>query len=252
MQQGFTLVELAIVLMIIGLLIGGVLRGQELMQNARITSTIQQVKAYQGAMVSFHDTYGDLPGDLRKATDRLPGCNTDNSCKDGNGNSVFDTATNFVWSSVSVNIDSEAAQFWKHLALAHLISGIDVSASAPEWGKSNPIAKIKGGFFMNSSAASIAGSTQPIATGNYLILRNSITGQWVCGSGSGDMEEMCVISPQRGLQIDRKMDDGFAITGDVLAVSSGWNKGCGGGTNGFTGYTETKTTSSCDMMFRLN
>ena len=55
-QSGFTLVELAIVLMIIGLLIGGILRGQELMENARVTSTIQQTKAYDGATTTFRDS----------------------------------------------------------------------------------------------------------------------------------------------------------------------------------------------------
>ena len=48
-QKGFTLVELAIVMTIIGLLIGGVLKGQELMENARVTSTVAQVKGYEGA-----------------------------------------------------------------------------------------------------------------------------------------------------------------------------------------------------------
>jgi prepilin-type N-terminal cleavage/methylation domain-containing protein len=55
-QAGFTLVELAIVMIIIGLLIAGVLKGQELIANARVTSTVAQVKAIDAAISTFKDT----------------------------------------------------------------------------------------------------------------------------------------------------------------------------------------------------
>lgn len=77
-QNGFTLVELAIVMTIIGLLIGGILKGQELMQNARVTATVAQVKSYESATFTFIDKYSALPGDLVTASERLPGC--DENC----------------------------------------------------------------------------------------------------------------------------------------------------------------------------
>jgi prepilin-type N-terminal cleavage/methylation domain-containing protein len=63
-QQGFTLVEIAIVLMIIGLLIGGVLRGQELITSARVRNVIDQKAAIQTAYIAFLDRYRMVPGDL--------------------------------------------------------------------------------------------------------------------------------------------------------------------------------------------
>lgn len=66
-QGGFTLVEIAIVLMIIGLLIGGILRGQELIQSARVRNLIDQKSAIQTAYVGFLDRYRMLPGDLTVA-----------------------------------------------------------------------------------------------------------------------------------------------------------------------------------------
>jgi len=66
-QRGFTLVEIAIVLMIIGLLIGGILRGQELIQSARVRNLIDQKSAVQTAYIGFLDRYRMLPGDLTAA-----------------------------------------------------------------------------------------------------------------------------------------------------------------------------------------
>jgi prepilin-type N-terminal cleavage/methylation domain-containing protein len=66
-QGGFTLVEIAIVLMIVGLLIGGILRGQELIQSARVRNIIDQKSAIQTAYIGFMDRYRMLPGDLTQA-----------------------------------------------------------------------------------------------------------------------------------------------------------------------------------------
>ena len=73
-QAGFTLVELAIVMIIIGLLIAGVLKGQALIGNAKVTAQVAQVKAIDAATSTFKDMYSALPGDLLNATNRLPNC----------------------------------------------------------------------------------------------------------------------------------------------------------------------------------
>jgi prepilin-type N-terminal cleavage/methylation domain-containing protein len=73
-QAGFTLVELAIVMIIIGLLIAGVLKGQALIQNAQVTSTVAQVKSIEAAISTFSDTYAAIPGDLVNPATRLPNC----------------------------------------------------------------------------------------------------------------------------------------------------------------------------------
>ncbi len=63
-QQGFTLVEIAIVLVIIGLLLGGILRGQELIQNARVRNIIDQQNGIKAAFFGFQDRFRMIPGDL--------------------------------------------------------------------------------------------------------------------------------------------------------------------------------------------
>ena len=66
-QQGFTLVEIAIVLVIIGLLLGGILRGQELIQNARVRNIIDQQNGIKAAFFGFQDRFRMIPGDLTAA-----------------------------------------------------------------------------------------------------------------------------------------------------------------------------------------
>ena len=66
-QRGFTLVEIAIVLVIIGLLLGGILRGQELIQNARVRNIIDQQNGIKAAFFGFQDRFRMIPGDLTAA-----------------------------------------------------------------------------------------------------------------------------------------------------------------------------------------
>jgi prepilin-type N-terminal cleavage/methylation domain-containing protein len=73
-QAGFTLVELAIVMIIIGLLIAGVLKGQQLIGNAKVTAQVAQFKAIDAATSTFKDMYAALPGDILTPTTRLPNC----------------------------------------------------------------------------------------------------------------------------------------------------------------------------------
>src|SRR6266481_7333522 len=84
-QAGFTLVELAIVMIIIGLLIAGVLKGQALIQNAQVTATVAQTKAIEAATSTFRDTYNFIPGDMTNPTVRLPNCGVAPCNNIGNG-----------------------------------------------------------------------------------------------------------------------------------------------------------------------
>ncbi len=243
-ERGFTLVELAIVLMIIGLLIGGILRGQELMENARVTATIQQTKAYDGATTTFRDAYSALPGDMVNPGGRLANCNTApcNSVASGGavGNSIIGeslTTKTGTYVSGSANT-SENRLFWLHLAVARLISGVDASgASGPAWGTEYPAARLAGGFHVAYSNIPPSGSV-PAVSGHFLVLRNN-AGNYQVNEASGQS----AISPLRAAQIDRKLDDGLPQTGDVIGVGTA---NCTGAT-----YAETSEMRDCNLMIRV-
>ncbi len=85
-QRGFTLVEIAIVLVIIGLLLGGILKGQELINNAKVRAIADRQNSLKVAWFSFIDRYAALPGDYGQASTYIP------QAENGNGDGLLTTA----------------------------------------------------------------------------------------------------------------------------------------------------------------
>lgn len=245
-NKGFTLVELAIVMTIIGLLIGGVLKGQQLMENARVNATIQRVTSYQAALTTFKETYGAMPGDMLNAQDRIPGCNSGSYCLNGDGNSQVGLATDIT--AMPVN-NSETTQFWKHLAMTDMISGVVPTANTarPQWGETHPAAPIAGGFefYYDPNFYMAATSGHFLRLSNAGILPGGAAQEASAGSGTAAM------SPRMAARVDRKMDDGWPASGSVFVWDSG-NFGCDNMLDGSVGIDETQTARNCIMFFRFD
>src|ERR1700722_12907826 len=148
-QKGFTLVELAIVLTIVGLLIGGILKGQQLIANARVTAQMAQFHAIEAATTTFQDTYQGLPGDLANAGTTGPGY-TQTTCTNGLGAGLVGAYTAVPTAPAACGGATVAAadtKFFEMLASAGLISGVATQAAQAVLllpGDSLPIAKING------------------------------------------------------------------------------------------------------------
>jgi prepilin-type N-terminal cleavage/methylation domain-containing protein len=111
-QQGFTLIEIAIVLVIIGLLLGGILQGQSLINSARVRNLISQMDGVKAAFYGFQDRYRALPGDFSQADKQITGVAAG---VDGDGNGEIENPNGAgFYESIAV---------WDHLSHAGFITG---------------------------------------------------------------------------------------------------------------------------------
>ncbi len=253
-QHGFTLVELAIVMIIIGLLLGGVLKGQQLISNAKVKGTISQLKAYQAAFYSFKDSYGAIPGDMRNANTRLQGCDAGNanSCLPGDGNSLIGPIER-VWADEvsSLPAHNENVQYWKHLALADLITGIDPSINTTSianfaWGATHPASVIRGGFQMVYSEPATWNTS---FNGHILRLQGAVVGNPVLPNGENPLNSKEI------RQIDQTMDDGYAETGVIVGDDGqGGDSPCEGdyGSDNRASGASDADSKDCVMYFKID
>jgi prepilin-type N-terminal cleavage/methylation domain-containing protein len=131
-HNGFTLVEIAIVLVIVGLLIGGVLKGQEMITNAKLKRIERDHAGIAAAMFSYQDRYLQLPGDDSAATGRFniyaPADNAD-----GSGDGIIGDGTDWATPNDTVWTDKgeETLKFFAHLRAAGLVPGDGKDSTRP-------------------------------------------------------------------------------------------------------------------------
>lgn len=183
-EAGFTLVELAIVLVIVGLLLGGIIKGQEMINNAKIKRTYNTQKEIAAAIYSYFDRYGVLPGDDSRAATRW----TNPAVTSGNGNGMIangaaSTAPNFTCSATS----TEQCDLWAGLRQANLISGS---------GFSNPTHPFGG-------AIAVSYYNAPLPTAklqNWIVMQN--------------------VPAEAAKSMDQQFDDGSAATGGIRGTTN--------------------------------
>lgn len=232
-ERGFTLIELAVVMIIIGLLIGGVLKGQELIDNAQVKSTVAQIKALEAALTTFRDKYNALPGDITNPQARLPNCTAAPCNIGGNGDGRINAAGLGV---APTNVQEEATAF-AHLAAAGLLAGIQPTTNVVAFAQMLPEAKVGGGFWLGSTTTGAASGGLAAGTlprGHYLTLNGSVVN---VGLATGSLR------PTQAAQIDRIIDDGSPDNGTIRVV----------GTDCIAAgaYNEANDTASCALYIRI-
>lgn len=181
-QMGFTLVEIAIVLVIIGLLLGGVLKGQELINQAKVKNVANDLNGISAAIYAYQDRYkrlpGDDPGQVRWS---VAGAPLTVAADQGDGDNIIEGTYS------STTDTDESRKFWLNLRLAVFVAGA-----------TDTIAN---------------GSTQPLnAAGGIIGVQSGgfgLAGSIIC-SGS--------LPAKIAQSIDSQFDDGNAMTGNVRGL----------------------------------
>jgi prepilin-type N-terminal cleavage/methylation domain-containing protein len=187
-QSGFTLVEIAIVLVIIGLLLGGILKGQELINSAKVKNLANDFRVIPTYIYAYQDKYRSLPGDDKAAQAHLGATATDASGV-GAGNGTIDGQ----WDDDETSTTIESNLFWQHVRMANLAAGSVTPAA---------------GFAPSNSFGGRMGVTSPVTgqakaglTGTYMVCSGAIPGKFA-------------------KQLDIQMDDGNTAGGSMRTVDS--------------------------------
>ena len=187
-QSGFTLIEIAMVLVIVGLLLGAVLKGQELNTAARVRSVISMQYGFKAAYFGFSDRYRALPGDYTGAAASIPGCG---ACLDGNNDG-------------QITGPDEPQIAWEHLSKAGFITG---SYTYPVLGA--------GPLPSNTPSNPYGPLIQLIFDGTY---QNAAS---ATGPNRHNIKTGANIPSFILAEVDRKIDDGSAAGGQFRYSSYG-------------------------------
>jgi len=225
-QGGFSLVELAIVLLIIGLIVGGILKGQDLIQSARTNQIQTDLNEIRVATNTFQDKFVAFPGDFVDS-DRLPGLG---GADNGDGNGRIDSVGVRMGAGTA---DQEPALFWLHLSAAGLLDGIDPALDESDLDATNGKTASVGGLYTILFEDPGSGSDHWIQLG---------------GDVNGTDNNGPVLSPTDLRSIDLKQDDGDPQEGNVLAEE---DDGSGAGQCVTGGDYDTTDAVECVANFRL-
>ena len=237
-SRGFTLIELSIVLIVIGLLVAGIVGGQSLISQARLRSVVSEINTFKTAIHIFNLEYDDLPGDLENATDYWPdsaGYDTENG--DGNGVLPFDSTDPI-----------EELNAYEHLFLADIMPGEYTG-------------------LLNGSL--VSGSNVPESRwdgGVYRYRFHQAYNRTGMGIQLGAINQTSqargpVMTAREAESIDRKIDDGASEAGVFIAMHGEDDTGsdvagCVTGNDqypgGSTTYDLTSNVQSCRVWWWMN
>ncbi len=207
-QSGFTLVEIAIVLVVIGLLLGGILKGQQLINSARVRNLADQSSGVQAAYYGYIDRFRNLPGDMTpvnacnqvgRAVDSVGNCGTPANAPGGDGNGRIDTIR-------------EAGAVWAHLSAAGFLTGTfagfsgNTTPTAADYNNGVPTGDIPPNAFQGPI---LLGHMNDYVTGNA---RDAIIRLGFSFGGNIPVPLL--------RDLDQKLDDGRAGTGVIRSAAS--------------------------------
>ena len=257
-KLGFTLIELSIVLVIIGLLAGGVLAGKDLIKASEIRAQVSQIEKLNAAVHTFQTKYNGLPGDLKYTEAGAFGLYVITHAPyigtrgEGDGNGYIESHN---WPSNL--LAGEPFMFFRHLSDAKLIDGnyganLDTAAEYANGGAVNEYLP-KGKIANTSIEANYADDGY-----NYFVLTNIATFEAWGFNG----QSLNALAAQEAYNIDQKIDNGLPATGNVIAINAAGHRvldqdstwttvSAVSGCVASSAYAVTQTTQSCSLRFKF-
>jgi len=224
--SGFTLIEMSIVLVVIGLIIGGVLSGRALIDTARKQAFLAQIEGYRVAVPAFEMKYDALPGDMTNATSYWSGT------VDGDGDLKIGRST-----PLTVFYRREKLLAWQHLALAEMVfdapEGV-ISGNSVYVGRNTPEIKgIKGYDPANSIIELVYASRKAM--------------------NRTSLETRHIMTSEDAWAIDKKLDDGANGSGNIRVYDDWGSNTCttGNGNPGNATWLFGSGRKSCRLIFGI-
>lgn len=261
-HRAFSLVELSIVLVILGLLTGGILGGQSLIRAAELRSVATEYNRYTAAAQTFRDKYFAIPGDMRNAVsfwgaadggdgtgaDCYSAVSTSAATCNGNGNGSVE--------AFNTTVSMEPFRFWQQLASAGLIEGTYTGA-------------LNGGTYASSARYAASGINIPRSKLSNAAWYTETVGYqdgtlwgWPGDYGTPlffgaveptDITEAAAIKPEEAWNIDTKMDDGKPALGSVRTART--DSDCNSTTTAASAasaeYLLTQTGTTCYLLLNM-
>ena len=250
-SQAFTLVELAIVLVVVGLLVGAITMGSSLLKQSELQTVISDYTKYSNAIAQFSQQYGGQPGDLLDATNywgdatNCPDAATDGSpgtCN-GNGNAQ-------IMDKGNATTRNEPFRAWQHLLLANYIDGSFTGETGGSYG-STDLTAVRG---VNIPASRVSNAGWSIfykgaTSGDTTYFDQDLKNFLMFGVPSGDsLTQGAAITSSEAFQVDKKIDDSLPHTGRVTALKPAALANC---TTGGTAYNLTNDSKACALMMNI-
>lgn len=248
-QRGFTLVELSIVILIIGLLVAGIAAGTNMIKQAELRSIISDYYSHTVGYNNFISNYGKVPGDMDIASAQftLANCASTAALCNGNGNGIID----YDGATATTN---EVNKAWKHLELAGVIGNsfqLVPSSVATLISLNAPQSKRAGIGFVFIGGTNAA----PFSADKNVL--------WIGKAKSGATLLNGAVTASEASQIDRKIDDAYTDNSGSTPVFKGYDTGTvrsvagedaatGTCTTAANGYTIASTVVACRVGMAVN
>lgn len=279
-SAGLTLVEIAIVILIIAGLLVAILGAREIIRTTRLKKIGAEVQSFGVAARSFEQKYDALPGDFDSASDVIPGCEPGNTnfCSDGDGDGIIGGYCHFLYTNgagqgsdcgqtgstraphIPAAVALETTMFWKHMVLSGFITGIvDAAANPanPRWQETHPESAVWNAGYVVSSQGGFIGGAVNI---NFVPTPDFIGSPASISAAGNNRRALTVVD---GIYMDTKFDSAYVIdaqgksgTSETTTLGSGsgaiwWNPSGGDPTdcrtNDVRGVNDAWVTRNLDM-----